>query len=331
MAVYKPKKSRFWWGECVIQGKRHRKSLRSVDKREAVKRFEAWKGELVDAAYYGIKRMTWPQAVEAWLRDNPSSAKPSTMKRYITSLRACHAAFGELFMDQIKRGTLIKWIGDRRRQRASNATINRDLTAISRVCAYAVSLEAIDRNPCDLISRRDSNREVRPPRKPPSQHEVDRLADTAPPMLGALVRLLDTTGMRLEEAATLEWTQVDTERKLIRLYKTKTNAPRAIDLDRRALTILSTIPRHFRCQWVFWHGEPPTRYHWASNNLATIKRRLGFKWRIHDIRHKHAIDWLQAGGDLYALSRRLGHSSVKTTEQTYIRYLSEEQRKAAEI
>jgi integrase len=328
MAVYRPAKSKFWWGRFTINGRRLARSLRTTDKREAERRFQAWKSQEVDAAYYGIKRMSWPEAVNAFLRDNPTSAKPNTIKRYVTSLRTVNDHLAALFCDQIKRGTLIKLIGDRRRQKATNATINRDLTAISRVLAHAVSAEAIERNPCDLVSRRDTNREKRPARVPPAEHEVMRLADAAGPMLGGLVRLLNATGMRLEEAASLEWRQIDSNRRVIRLYETKTGRPRMIDTDERTVAILSAIPRRLGCQWVFWHGDPPSRYHWASNQLAATKRRLGFKWVIHDIRHKHAIEWLEAGGDLYALSRRLGHGSVKTTEETYLRHLSEQQRRS---
>ncbi|WP_256138145.1 tyrosine-type recombinase/integrase [Komagataeibacter swingsii] len=38
------------------------------------------------------------------------------------------------------------------------------------------------------------------------------------------------------------------------------------------------------------------------------------RFHIHDLRHAFAIRWLKAGGDIYHLSRHLGHTSVKTTE-----------------
>jgi len=37
------------------------------------------------------------------------------------------------------------------------------------------------------------------------------------------------------------------------------------------------------------------------------------------------IRWLKAGSDIYALSRHLGHTSVRTTE-IYLGYLTEEER-----
>ena len=44
--------------------------------------------------------------------------------------------------------------------------------------------------------------------------------------------------------------------------------------------------------------------------------------RVHDLRHRFAVRWLKSGGDIYRLSRHLGHTSVKTTEG-YLRYLTD--------
>lgn len=44
---------------------------------------------------------------------------------------------------------------------------------------------------------------------------------------------------------------------------------------------------------------------------------LGKRPRIHDLRHTAASWWLQAGTPIVAVSRRLGHESIKTTVDTY--------------
>jgi integrase/recombinase XerD len=49
-------------------------------------------------------------------------------------------------------------------------------------------------------------------------------------------------------------------------------------------------------------------------------------FRFHDLRHRHAVDWLKSGRSIYDLQLRLGHTSVKTTE-IYLAYLTgDEQR-----
>jgi integrase len=44
---------------------------------------------------------------------------------------------------------------------------------------------------------------------------------------------------------------------------------------------------------------------------------------VHDLRHRFAIRWLKAGGNIDELSRHPGHTSVKTTE-IYLGCLSNE-------
>ena len=44
----------------------------------------------------------------------------------------------------------------------------------------------------------------------------------------------------------------------------------------------------------------------------------------HALRHTFGTRWLQAGGDIYKLSRILGHSSVAVTEAHYAHLLKED-------
>lgn len=46
---------------------------------------------------------------------------------------------------------------------------------------------------------------------------------------------------------------------------------------------------------------------------SRLRRRL----TIHDLRHSHVAWLLEAGFDIYVISRRLGHKSVKVTQDTY--------------
>jgi hypothetical protein len=50
-------------------------------------------------------------------------------------------------------------------------------------------------------------------------------------------------------------------------------------------------------------------------NPALTTARLGFRVRVHDLRHAHA-SWLLAGGaDIQTVKERLGHGSLRTTEK----------------
>ncbi|ABM10659.1 tyrosine-type recombinase/integrase [Paenarthrobacter aurescens] len=64
--------------------------------------------------------------------------------------------------------------------------------------------------------------------------------------------------------------------------------------------------------------KPFWQHHWVPTVLAARARGLTKTPRIHDLRHTHA-SWLIQDGvlSLFAISRRLGHASVRTTEQVY--------------
>ncbi|MGK3957582.1 tyrosine-type recombinase/integrase [Arthrobacter sp. R4] len=64
--------------------------------------------------------------------------------------------------------------------------------------------------------------------------------------------------------------------------------------------------------------KPFWQHHWVSAVHAAQAQGLTKTPRIHDLRHTHASWLIQDGGiSLFALSRRLGHASVRTTEQVY--------------
>ena len=54
------------------------------------------------------------------------------------------------------------------------------------------------------------------------------------------------------------------------------------------------------------------------------------RFRFHHLRHRHAVDWLKSGRDIYSLQGRLGHTSIKTTEM-YLAYLTPEEIQAAKF
>lgn len=149
-----------------------------------------------------------------------------------------------------------------------------------------------------------------------------------------MIRFAQYTGMRQEEIASLMHVQVDSRRAAATLIKTKTNRPRAVPLDERALGTYAGTPQRLGCPYVFWH-EPGSRYLNVATRFAKIVRAAQAKarkenrpvpqhFRFHDLRHWFAVDYLRRGGSIYRLQQILGHSSIRTTE-IYLDYLTPEE------
>jgi integrase/recombinase XerD len=84
---------------------------------------------------------------------------------------------------------------------------------------------------------------------------------------------------------------------------------------------------------LFWHGTG-ARFQNVASRFAGFTRQIAgtdnaFRhFRFHDLRHLHAVEWLRSGRSLNDLQKRLGHSSIKTTE-VYLAFLTPEEERLA--
>lgn len=313
-----------WWARVSVGGKEQRRSLRTTDRKEARKRLATFLAEANHARFYGETRHTWADAVAGYF--DSGQVKESTATRYRWSAKSLHAYLDGKYVDQIDR----KMIGDvARRPGVSNATRRRDLTALSSILNWCVGEQWLDHNVAGDWSRRHIP-ENREPIALPSVEDIDAIVDVAPKNFAALLRCLQFTGMRREEAASLEWSQVDFDRSAINLTTTKTRRARSVPLDARALRTIRGTERKKTVPFVFWH-DPGDRYRHPTSQFGRTRERVNelrreakaplVQFRIHDLRHWFAVDYLRRGGSIYNLSKHLGHTSVKTTE-IYLDFLT---------
>ena len=318
--LYQRGKAGIWW----LHYRGVRRSLQTSNLTLArAKRAEVI--QAIDRDRLGLPRHSWEDAAGKWLEEvAPKGLGRSTVARYLSSLKMAQPILGHLYLDQIDRAVIAR-IASRA---PTNASRRRDLTAVSAVLAAAEDWHWVERN----VARDYDRRRIRERRDPivlPTAAEVDHLVAACPPMLAALVRLLEHTGMRLEEAATLEWRHVDVQRRTITLHVTKARKVRVVELSDEALAVLAGVLRHTQSPWVFWHGQQrPGLYTRAAQRLAAMRKSVGVTWRTHDLRHLYAVRWLQSGRSLYRLKLQLGHSSIAVTE-LYLAYVSGDVAEAA--
>lgn len=312
------KRGNIFWGRIKVNGKDHRRSLRTASRTEARKRLADFKKEMEHVAYYGEARHSWKEAVVHYVQDfMPQAVKDGTAKRYLVSLRMVEPHLKNLFIDEINRKQIGALVRGRLREGASNATVRRDLTAVSRVMSAAVSMGWAETNPA-----KDWDRDVIPENRDPiarvTDDDVAAFIAKAPDGFGRVVRFLLQTGMRQMEAVSLRHSQLVPETGEVRLSQTKTR-PRVITLSKAAWGTLKGTPKSTDTDHVFLSQQGGPFRNFASR-FKQIGNRAGTSFRCHDLRHEFAIRELENGRDIYDLSRHLGHSSVKTTE-IYLDYV----------
>lgn len=321
------RRTKIWWGRIQHAGREYRRSLRTSDRAEAKKRLAKWIKEIEHLAFYGEDRKTWRGAVLKYTQEVlPQSVKSTTATRYLVSLKQISPYLEDLYLDEIDRKRVSGVISSRLATGATNATIRRDLTAMSRVLAACVAWGWRDDNPARDFDR-SIIRERRDPIRLPSDAEVLKAAADVPPMMGRIMLWAVQTGMRESEILTLEHSQVDTTRKTVTLTKTKTDSPRVIPLTGpitdQAVGTYDGTTRHIKSKLVFWHGDGDPYRNFASN-FSNQRETHKIPFRFHDLRHKFAVEYLRHGGVIYDLQRIMGHSSIKTTE-IYLDYLTPEE------
>jgi len=326
------KRGKVWWGRIQVAGKEYRGSLQTRDRGEARKRFEKWREEVGRAKFYGAQRLKWDDAVLLYKDTEMAAVAASTAKRYLVSFRQVRQHLREHHLDEIGPRQISELVAARRREGATNATINRDLTAVSRVMAAGLGKGANEHNPARDYDR-SLNRERREPIELPTWDEVAAAITRAPTALwGQIMDFASKSGMRENEILTLEKKRVDMARKAITLHRTKGRRLRVIPLDgpllRDAVPILQGAME--RGQELVFGRPGDTSLKNFPSRYATWRRKHDVAFRFHDLRHLFAVTYLQRGGNIYDLQRILGHGSIKTTE-LYLDYLTPAERRKSTI
>lgn len=147
----------------------------------------------------------------------------------------------------------------------------------------------------------------------------DRFLDTTTPsprfpMFAAVL----ATGMRKREVTLVEWPDWDFDRRLllVRAEISKDREDRLIPFPTWLTQILRPLHQPSGLCFPGPDGQP-----WSEDVLDGAIRpyfraigidRPGIGWRT--LRHSYATRYMDRGGDLRKLQKRLGHSSISTTE-----------------
>jgi integrase/recombinase XerD len=327
------------WGRAKIRGETRRWSLETDNTKIAAERRKKGRDRLI-ADEHGDAIRTFAEVMEDWVGSVTAECGPKTVQRYLCSIEQWSPWLdGRTFADVMKKRFLAHVIRERRKKGITNATIKRDLVAMSSIANFAVIQDWLEANP--VLPLLKATKEKRHPIVLPQADHVELVIGRCPGMIADMVRSAVRTGAREQELYTAHRTQVDHDKRQMTLIgKGRSGAPktRVIDLEPfGGYDTIRPLPAYVGSPWLFWHGNGEPYRNFASQ-FADIVRRTA-KWaaangvdfrpfRFHDTRHLHAVNWLKDGRSIYVLQKRLGHSSIKVTE-LYLDFLTPEEQLAA--
>jgi integrase/recombinase XerD len=147
----------------------------------------------------------------------------------------------------------------------------------------------------------------------PTEAEIDTLIANTSKTVSALLQLLKETGMRVGEALALKWTDIDFERKTVRITAEKGSLPRILPLSEKCLTMLNRLPR--KSEKIFPSKTSlDSRFYVQRKRIAhkLCNPRL-LKISFHTLRHWKGTMEYHKTKDIIHVQRLLGHKNIQNT------------------
>ncbi len=289
------------------------------------------RGNWTDPALGKMTYSEWSRQYEA----SRLGLRPSTRARDDSCLRnLILPTFGETKLSAIQPINVRQWIATLVENSYAPATVRKAAQLFRASLDAAVREGLVHRSPALHIELpRIEQRELRVL----TPEEIDRVAAASPPRYRVLALTAGYTGLRFGELAGLKESRINLlERSLqvthnladvsgvVTIGPVKTPASRRrISLPAFLCDQLGSHLGSFRNEsgFVFTSptGSPLRRTNYRRRVwIPTIEAAFGdHAVRFHDLRHSHAAMLIAEGVHPKVLQERLGHSSIKTTLDTY--------------
>ncbi|WP_051144406.1 tyrosine-type recombinase/integrase [Nevskia ramosa] len=287
------------------------------------------------------ERMTLSTALDRYAREVTPTKKASSQATELRRIDSLKRLLGGYSMAALS-SDLVADFRDRRlagdvdprtglrRPRAAN-TVRLELALLSHVFTVAIKEWRLGLvyNPVQNI-RKPARGPGRNRRLSPDEEAklLARIDGHSNPMLRWIVRIALETGMRSSEITSLRRSQVDIQRRIVRLLETKNTSPRTVPLTMAAAALFEEALHHpvrpIDTDLIFF-GEPGRdgiRRPYEFNKVWTgVKAEVGIKdFRFHDLRHEAVSRFVEAGLGDQEVAAISGHKSMQMLKRyTHLR------------
>ena len=293
-----------------------------------------------------------------WMREYQfNKLKPLSYDRLeSTVVNHIFPHMGGLKFDKVTRNQIQALInGLYKKQKLSHSSVKKVYHALNACYKHAIISDVVTKNPCIgivLPSAKEHTREI----SALSEDEVEKLKQELGKTTSrgeALYRyehaylLILHTGLRMGEALSLSWNDIDFENKTITINKNSVmtkkrdeegnrvggyelqtqnsvktaSGNRIIPINRSAEKALLALKKGNDTPFVIVNRHhrqiPPNNF---ERRFHSVLKYAGIdkKYGIHSLRHTFASMLFSKGVDIKIVSQLLGHSSVKITYDIYV-------------
>ena len=303
------KRGKVYWTYFYVDGVRYQFSTGTGNRRLA-QRIERQRMEEVNTRSLGTIQadpsMTIAELAARFIAEGEA-------KRYHLERLAAFMPFFEHMPAVRTNQALTRHYRDRRRrEKVTDSTINRDLSVLRRLLNWAVEEGLLTTNPLGRL------RLVPEPRKhrPIMSLEERKVLRKAPGHLQNLIIAALDTGMRRGEILTQLWENVELEREVLFVTRSKTigGQGREIPLTRRLFSLMRDQPS--KKGHVFTFEGRPVHYIQTSWK-STLRRARVRHFRFHDLRHAFNTRLMEAGVLQEVRMALMGHQNPQRVHSMY--------------
>jgi len=349
------KRGERWWYEFEFRGQRIRESSGSESKTLAVMAERQRRRELEESAN-GVRAarrpVLFPVAAREWMAASRARWSKSNIAIQEFNLKHLSAYFGSMLLADITPQHIGKYQGIRQKEKASNRTINMEVSTLRMMMKAARLWGTISQDVRMLSERRDVGKALTPDEE---KKLLDACRKSPQPSLYTAVVIYCNTGLRNAELRNARWSQVDFLKPEFQVGKAKTEGSegRIIPLNQAALGAF----KEWRSRWP---KAKPDDYIFPTEKLmfkgagtpekgvmtvydvdtgkplgawkrawSTAKKQAGVNCRIHDLRHHFISALAQTQTPDVTIQAISGHLSRKMLEH-YSHVRLEAKRRAVE-
>ena len=225
--------------------------------------------------------------------------------------------WGRLRLDEIIPQDIGRWLAEKAAEGLKPATVEKIRVVFNRTWELGRQwdVKGAESNPVQRVPRRSfSNARERFLTAEEAARLKVAVEASLNPQLKHVVALLLLTGARLGELLTAEWKDLHLERRVWLIPTSKTGKPRHVPLSQSAIDVIGQLPRFEGCPYLVPNPETKLPFVTVKHAWQTARKEAGLRdLRLHDLRHSAASFMINAGIDLYAVGKVLGHADHKST------------------
>jgi len=332
LSILKPKSKNSYYAEFELNGKIQRKSLKTKNKIDAVKKWDILASEIEKNLNKEINNTpSIQEAFENYLNYRSNNVQSSTFrsdKWSLLKLLKYLESINIFFCENLTPSIIYQFLENLSNEGKTGKTINNYISLLSRLFNYFKEKHYISENFIDTKKlwkkRKKKNQSIFS--KKEARIIIERIRLIEDIEYRTILLSPFFTGLRFSELRALNRKNIDLEKRFIyvmekqtpddktpiRILKSK-SAQRKIPILKEYQSILTPYLEIIKSEYIFAN----INYKRLSELRRSLEKELNIPFRFHDGRHFFASLLINNGFDIKKIQYILGHESINQTIDIY--------------